>query len=126
MKIEHIAIWTKDLERLRSFYCTYFDGVSNKKYVNAKKGFQSYFISFSNGARLEIMQKDKLEGHYEQHMTGLAHLAISVGSKENVDTLTESLKKEGVPIISNPRTTGDGYYEAVISDPDGNWIEITI
>lgn len=129
MRIEHIAIWTDDLERLRDFYTRYFHTTSGDKYTNTKKQFESYFVSFDSGCRLEIMtmpatsarDKDALK-----QFQGLTHFAISTGSKENVDVLTETLRKDGYTIASEPRTTGDGYYESVVLDPDGNRVEITI
>lgn len=129
MRIEHIAIYCKDLEAMRNFYENYFDGKSNEKYVNTKKGFESYFISFADGARLELMQMVGIptskNNIYEQ-FTGLIHFAVSVGSKEKVDELTEKFRKDGFEIIGEPRWTGDGYYESVILDIEGNRIEITI
>jgi lactoylglutathione lyase len=128
MHIEHIAIWVKNLEKMRVFYETYFNGKSNEKYRNEKKGFESYFISFDSGARLELMQMphipDSKNNIYEQ-FTGIIHFAISVGTKETVDNLTETLKNDGYEIIGQPRWTGDGYYESVILDPEQNRIEIT-
>lgn len=129
MRIEHIALWTSDLERLRSFYQKYFNVKSGDKYINPKKNFESYFLSFDNGCRLEIMRKPgiapSLNNIHQEH-SGLIHFAISAGSKEAVDELTETLRKDGYAVAGDPRTTGDGYYESVILDPDGNRIEITI
>lgn len=128
MKIEHVAIWTKDIEKLKDFYVTYFEGTANDKYINSKKQFQSYFISFGSGSRLEVMQMpnipDNLNDTINQYI-GFIHMAISVGSKEKVDSLTESLRNAGYQIVGEPRHTGDGYYESCILDPDGNRIEIT-
>lgn len=126
MKIEHIAIWTNNLERLKNFYEKYFNAVSNNKYINSKKGFSSYFLSFETGTRIEIMQKPQLDQNANKEKIGLTHFAFSVGSKEEVDRLTSLLETNGVLILSYPRTTGDGYYESLIADPDGNQIEITL
>ena len=127
MKIEHIAIWTEDLEKMRSFYTTYFDLGSNEIYYNPDKQFSSYFLSFDNGARIELMHKpDVKKRQGEDHPRhGLAHIAISVGSRESVDFLTEEIRKAGFKIVGEPRITGDGYYESVVSDPEDNLIEIT-
>jgi lactoylglutathione lyase len=129
MHIEHIAIWTKDLEKMRVFYEKYFGGKSNEKYRNDKKGFESYFISFNLGARLELMQMPAIPEQkndiYEQFM-GLIHFAVSVGTQEKVDELTKVLENDGFEIIGQPRWTGDGYYESVVLDPERNRIEITI
>lgn len=126
MKIEHIAIWVKDLERMKDFYLTYFDLTSNDKYVNEKKGFSSYFLSFASGARIELMHRgDIATGSNQSASFGLTHIAFSAGSKEAVDALTKRLRFDGVNIVGEPRTTGDGYYESVIEDPEGNQIEIT-
>ena len=127
MKIEHIAIWVKDLEKMRNFYTRYFGMNCNEKYINEKKKFSSYFLSFESGTRIEIMHNASI---YDQQsdsakMCGLAHFAISVGDKANVDQLTEDLLKDGIRIIGPPRVTGDGYYESVVQDPEGNLIEIT-
>lgn len=127
MKIEHIAVWVKDLERTRAFYEKYFGAASNKKYNNPVKNFESYFLSFDNGSRLEIMTKPDLresENSYESQQFGIIHIAFSVEGKERVNELTETLRNDGYTIASEPRTTGDGYYESVILDPENNIIEI--
>lgn len=125
MKINHIALYTKDLEKLKSFYEKYFNAASNEMYHNPKTGLKTYFLSFEDGARLELMTSPKIEESEKSlYKNGFIHLAFSVGSKEKVDELTESLKNEGYAVINGPRTTGDGYYESCILDPDGNQIEI--
>ena len=128
MKIDHLALWTFDLERIKQFYEKYFDAKAGEKYFNPKKNFASYFLSFNDGCRLEIMQMPgitSLERGEKQH-TGLIHFAVSVGNKSNVDMLTEQLRTDGYEVVGEPRLTGDGYYESVVLDPDGNRIEITI
>ncbi len=122
--IDHIAIWVEDLEKMREFYCKYFDGVSNQKYENKIKGFESYFISFNSATRIELMKRKDIEERIYKEILGLAHLAFKVGSKEKVNELTEIFRKDGYKIIGEPRTTGDGYYESVILDPEGNRIEL--
>lgn len=129
MKIEHIAIYVKDLERSKLFYEKYFNAKSNEKYRNPKTQFESYFLSFSEGARLEIMTLPTVNSTSNNvllNLIGLAHFSVSVGSKENVLALTETLRKDGYTISGEPRITGDGYFESVILDCDGNKIEITI
>lgn len=127
MNISHIAIWVKDIENIKNFYVKYFNCKCNDKYINNKKGFESYFLSFENGSKIEIMNiKDINELNKENNFYGFAHIAISVRSKYKVDSLTEELKNDGYIISSNPRTTGDGYYESVILDPENNKIELTI
>ncbi|MGN6601295.1 MAG: VOC family protein [Ginsengibacter sp.] len=128
MKIEHIAIWVDDLEKMCDFYSAYFGFNSSEKYTNEKKGFASYFLSFGEGkTRLELMnRKDITDGPRKRGLAkGMAHFAISVGSKDAVNTLTEKLRNDHYTIESEPRKTGDGYYESVISDPEGNLVEIT-
>jgi lactoylglutathione lyase len=127
MKIEHIAIYVNELEQAKDFFTHYFHAVAGEKYHNPKTGFQSYFLSFQEGCRLEIMSKPEME-NMEKPLarTGYAHIAFSVGTKEAVNTLTEQLRKDGYHIISNPRTTGDGYYESCLVDFENNQIEITI
>ncbi len=128
MKIEHVAIWVQELERCRDFYTRFFGAVAGEKYHNPKKEFQSYFLSFSDGARLEIMQQPGIPARPdapEKEWKGITHLAFSTGSREEVDALTEKLRQAGFPILGEPRTTGDGYYESVVADPEGNRIEIT-
>lgn len=122
--IDHIAIWVEDLEKMREFYCKYFDGVSNQKYENKIKGFESYFISFNSATRIELMKRKDIEERIYKEILGLAHLAFKVGSKEKVNELTEIFRKDGYKIIGEPRITGDGYYESVILDPEGNRIEL--
>ncbi len=129
MKIDHIAIWSRDLESLKMFYIKYFGATHGEKYTNVKKSFQSYFLSFKDGCRLEIMQMPGIlssPNSKETQHTGLIHLAISVGDKHAVDSLTAQLKQDGYHVIGEPRTTGDGYYESIVLDPDGNRIEITV
>lgn len=129
MKIEHLAIWVADLERMKIFYEKYFQAKPGEKYHNPKKQFESYFLSFSDGPRLELMCRPDIKSvnkNNEQEFFGFAHIAISVGSKEKVNHLTEELRSNGIEVIGEPRTTGDGYYESVVLDPEGNRIEITI
>jgi lactoylglutathione lyase len=128
MTIDHIAIWADDLEGLKNFYQKYFTATAGEQYVNPPKKFKSYFLSFGDGARLEIMQKPGIPENLNdprKEFRGLIHFAIAVGSKDRVNTLTEQLRKDGFAIVGEPRTTGDGYYESVILDPEGNRIEIT-
>lgn len=129
MKIIHIGLWCKDLEKSKNFYMNYFNGVSNEKYKNEKKGFSSYFISFETNVTLELMHKKTFKENLESKESdniGYAHIAFSTGSAPKVDELTDRLKKEGYEVIDGPRKTGDGYYESVVLDPDGNRVEITI
>lgn len=125
MKIEHIALYVRDLEVTKNFYMKFFSLQCNKKYTNAK-GFSSYFLTFESGARVEIMSLPELNQSGKLPCFGYAHIAISVGSAECVDRLTKCIENDRYKVISQPRTTGDGYYESVIADPDGNLIEITI
>jgi lactoylglutathione lyase len=129
MRIEHVAIWTKDLEQLKAFYETYFGAAASSKYMNPRSEFESYFLSFSSGARLEIMHSPEVgdrSDHPGVQPVGYSHLAFSVGSKERVKDLTVELREAGYTVASAPRTTGDGYFESVVLDPDGNRVEITI
>lgn len=124
MQLTHIAIWTNELERSKDFYVKYFGGKSNEKYINPKKGFASYFVTFEGGASLEIMQRTDITEEKSGGYIGLAHFAFSVGTKEEVDRKIEYFRREGYTILGEPRTTGDGFYEGVIADPDGNIVEI--
>ena len=127
MKIEHVAMYVNDLEAMRDFFVRYFDAVSNEGYHNVRTDFRSYFLSFSDGARLEIMNRpDMSDDDKALARTGYIHFAFSVGSQENVDELTKRLKADGYEVVSGPRTTGDGYYESCVLGPEGNQIEITI
>jgi lactoylglutathione lyase len=124
MHIEHIAIWTNDIERLKDFYIKYFGCSVSEKYENPKKQFSSYFLSFERGARLEIMKRDDIVSESTGEKIGLAHFSIAVGSEYAVDQMTMKMANDGVPVESMPRRTGDGYYESVILDPDKNRVEI--
>ena len=127
MKIEHIALYVKDLEAARLFFTRYLGGKSNAGYHNRTTGFRSYFISFEDGARLELMSKPGLaDPDKGPECTGYAHIAFSVGSRERVDALTARLRADGYPVVSGPRTTGDGYYESSVIAVEGNRIELTV
>ena len=127
MKLDHIALWAEDMEHLKDFYVRYFNATPGNIYNNPVKRFSSYFLTFPDGdTRLEIMNMpDIINGSGMDRTKGYCHIAISVGTREAVDALTETLRLAGIKIIGNPRITGDGYYESVIVDPEGNLIEIT-
>ena len=127
MKIEHVAMYVRDLEAARDFFTTCLGGRSNDGYHNKTTGFRTYFISFDNGARLELMQKPAMtDAEKDPSRTGYSHVAFSVGSKEAVDALTRRLREDGYAVLSGPRTTGDGYYESCILAIEENQIEITV
>ncbi|MEO5893332.1 MAG: VOC family protein [Ferruginibacter sp.] len=129
MILEHVAIWTNRLEELKDYYFTYFDGTPNEKYLNEANKFESYFITFASGARLELMQKPSIPANQNdtvntQHQ-GIIHLAFGVDSLQEVDNKAKQLQKDGYPILRGPRKTGDGYYEFETLDPDNNRLEVT-
>ena len=125
MRIDHIAMYVKDLEKTRDFFVNYFNATSNEGYHNKKTDFRSYFLSFDDGARLEIMNKPQMDNDVKAlNRTGFIHIAFSLGNKNAVNELTERMKNDGYTIISGPRTTGDGYYESCIVGIEGNQIEI--
>lgn len=127
MKIEHVAAYFSDLEGAKNFFVKYFGAKSNEMYHNPRTNFKSYFLSFDDGARLEIMNKPELDDAAKTlNRTGFIHLAFSVGTKEKVDELTAQLKNDGYEVISGPRTTGDGYYESCVVSFENNQIEITV
>lgn len=132
MKLEHVAVWTHRLEELKDFYVRYFGAVAGDKYVSEKgfRGrFESYFLSFDSGARLELMRLPCIprgDGANGFESTGLTHVAFSVDTPGGLDSLYERLKAGGAAVVGEPRVTGDGYYEACVLDPDGNRVEITV
>ena len=128
MKIEHLAIWTKDIEKMKTFYLEFFEVSANEKYFNTTKNFSSYFLSFPNGTRIELMHRPEISKQLEglEQNLGLSHFAIALGSKQKVNDLTHTVRMKGYSILGEPRTTGDGYYESVITDPEGNQIELTV
>ncbi|MDD7403442.1 MAG: VOC family protein [Butyribacter sp.] len=127
MKIDHIAIYVNELYEARDFFIKYFGVVSNNEYFNKKTGFKSFFLTFDDGARIEIMNKPQMSDNKKELVqTGYHHIAFSVGSREKVDMLTRQLNADGYEVISGPRTTGDGYYESCIVAFENNLIEITI
>ena len=128
MKIEHIAIWTRNLENMKNFYMNYFKMNCGPKYENKNKNFSSYFLTFGNSkTRIELMHRPDIARFIgdKENTNGFAHFAISVGSKAAVDALTEEIRNDGLTVKSEPRITGDGYYESVVLDVEGNCIEIT-
>jgi lactoylglutathione lyase len=129
MTLEHVAIWTAQLEQLKAYYETYFGGKTNDKYTNPATGFQSYFLTFESGARLEIMSKpdipaSKNDTVNEQHL-GIIHLAFGVATMQEVNAKAVQLQAAGFPVLCGPRKTGDGYYEFETLDPDNNRLEVT-
>jgi len=129
MTIHHVALWSKDIEAVSEFYVRFFGAAKGAKYVNATTGFSSYFLRFADGANLEIMHKEPVrEKAYEAdaQYAGFTHLAISAGSRDNVERKTEELRAAGYRVVSESRWTGDGYYESCVLDPEGNTIEITV
>ena len=128
MKIHHLAIWCNDIESMHSFYTNYFTCKSNAKYYNSTKIFTSYFLSFDGSdCQIELMSRPDIteEPTKRGFIKGIAHLDIEVGDENTVNTLAERLRADGHTIASEPRKTGDGYYEAAILDPEGNYIEIS-
>lgn len=125
MKVDHIAIYVRNLEDAKNFYVKYFNAKPNNKYHNPKTLLETYFLSFDSDTRIEIMTRPNLKDmSVEPFRAGLIHLAFKLGSKELVNAKVEQLKLDGYQIITTPRTSGDGYYEACISDGEGNFIEI--
>ena len=126
MRIEHLAMYVNDLEREKKFFETYFDAKAGEKYVHEEIGFSSYFLNFRDGARLELMHNTEMDDpEKSRKRTGFIHIAFAVDGKDVVDEFTAKLKNDGYEVISGPRTTGDGYYESCVLDPEGNQIEIT-
>ena len=126
VNIEHVAVWVCDLDRMCTFYTEALGGVSGDLYENPVTGFKSYFVSLGEGARLELMYLPGQRLPPPDIVAGFAHIALALGSRDAVDVAVAALRRRGVPIESEPRVTGDGYYEAVILDPERNRVELTI
>lgn len=128
MNISHIAVWANDPEALKEFYCRWFDAKAGERYHNPRKNFTSYFLTFPDGgASLEIMNVPELtDRDIHAKTTGFCHIAVSLGSKRKVDEMTEQMRSAGITILGEPRTTGDGCYESVVADPEGNTVELTV
>lgn len=126
MKLEHVALYVNDLERAKDFFIRYFNATPNQRYHNPQKGLSTYFLTFDDNTRLEIMQRPEVSAHEKPlYAAGYTHIAFSLGSRQAVDELTARLTQDGFTLLSPPRTTGDGYYESCILDFEGNQIEIT-
>lgn len=126
MRIEHLAMYVMDLEATKDFFVKYFNATTNEMYHNPRSDFKSYFLTFEGGSRLEIMTRPHLWNAEKNPLQcGFIHIAISVGSKAQVDQLTQTLQQDGYEVVSGPRTTGDGSYESCVSGPENNLIEIT-
>ena len=129
MILEHVAIWTDHLEELKGYYIKYFGATANEKYTNEQSQFQSYFLTFESGARLEIMMRpgipeNKNDRVAAQHK-GIIHLAFGVNTMHEVDEKANQLQSDGFTVLRGPRKTGDGYYEFETLDPDDNRLEVT-
>jgi lactoylglutathione lyase len=127
--IEHIALWTKNLERMKAFYEKYFQATAGSKYQNTAKRFESYFLTFPTGSRIELMCRldiTETKRSPGEQLHGYIHIAIACGSEQGVNELTERIRLDGYQLVDNPRYTGDGYYESVVLDPDGNRLELTV
>jgi lactoylglutathione lyase len=125
LRVDHVALWVSDLERMREFYVSVLGATSGSLYENSRTGLRSYFLSFPDGGRVEVMSRSPGgEARLAEPGLGYAHLALSVGSRPGVDETVERLRCLGVKVLGEPRVTGDGYYEAVVEDPEGNRIEI--
>ena len=124
-RLEHVGVWVASLDRVASFYATYFGATVGELYRNERKGFASRFLAFGSGARLEVMTRDDVTRATVTENLGLAHVALCVGNEATVDALAARLRADGVAVDSGPRRTGDGYYECVVRDPEGNRVEVT-
>lgn len=124
MKIHHTALWVKDIEKIKDFYCQYFDGQAGARYENAAKGFASYFLHFGGGSSLEVMARTGISARSTEEMLGYCHVAFAFDSPEEVDGLSGRLQADGYLVLGQARTTGDGYYESVVADPEGNRVEL--
>ena len=125
MKLEHVALYVENLELMKDFYTKYFSATPNQRYHNPRTGLQTYFLSFEDGARLELMQRPGMNPRAnDEKALGYTHISFKLGSAEEVDALTKQLQDGGCPLLNGPRVTGDGYYESVLADPEGNQIEL--
>jgi len=124
MHIDHIAVWTDNIETEKEFFIKYFECTANEKYFNPRKQFSSYFITFEGGSRIELMSRVDISAKRAGETLGIAHIALNAGSREKVDRLTDIIERDGYMVVSKPRITGDGYYESTILDPENNIIEI--
>jgi lactoylglutathione lyase len=125
VRIEHVALWVRDVERVAEFYARYFGARIGDRYENPRTGFQSRFLAFASGARLEVMARSDVGMRAASETVGFAHLAIAIGNEAAVDALATRLRVDGVSVLDGPRRTGDGYYECVVLDPEGNHVEVT-
>ena len=125
VRIEHVALWVRDLEAVAAFYARWFGARMGERYENPRKGFASRFLEFDGGARLEVMTRADVEARGDGERLGLAHVAMVVGNEAAVDALAARFAAEGIAVIDGPRRTGDGYYECVVPDPEGNRVEVT-
>jgi lactoylglutathione lyase len=129
VSIEHVALWVEDLDKVCEFYSRHFGASIGPLYQNPNKGFASRFLAFGSGARIELMKTTAMEPvriEAGAQRMGMTHIAISLGSQAEVDRLTRELRGAGYPVLDEPRTTGDGYYESVVLDPEGNRLELTV
>jgi lactoylglutathione lyase len=124
-RIEHVALWVRDVEAVAAFYARWFGARVGERYENPRKGFASRFLELGDGARLEIMARTGIDARLAAEQLGLAHVAIAVGDEAAVDALASRFSAAGVALLDGPRRTGDGYYECVVCDPEGNRIEVT-
>ena len=123
-RLEHVALWVRDVDRVTAFYAYYFDARVGELYENPRKGFHSRFLAFDSGARLEVMARSDVATRGAAESLGFAHVAIAIGDEAAVNALAARLRADGIAVLDGPRRTGDGYYECVVLDPEGNRVEV--
>lgn len=88
---------------MKEFYTRYFNGSSNEKYINPKKGFESYFLHFDEGTDLELMSRTDIQNTpIEENRLGLTHLPLPSTARKLSSDRQNGYVQRDIPSQESP------------------------